>query len=352
MADVCVRKNYHALDLAKFICALTIISSHFASEWGHFPQIVDYAFSIYVIACPFFFCCSGFLFFNKLKSLATKEQKKEYFIHYEKRIWIMYGCWTLVYLPFLVLSWKMQGVLNIDTILRYLHKCLVIQTYPTIWFLPALAVGVAIVYFLHTRISKKSLIAIAVVLYVFGMFGYTYNFAIANTPIQEFYDVYNNLFFTVRNGVFNATPFIIMAYSISEGYNPRETKKSVKYFIGSVIFLFLMVAESFILKMKFNVTGMDIGVFLVPLTYFLMKWCLSLNLKDSKIYLWLRKLSVLIFVSQRLFLTALPTVFYGVFERIYANSYIGLFAVIAFTVIFSIVLIVLSKKIKVLKYFM
>lgn len=352
MADVCVRKNYYALDVAKFICALSIIAAHFASEWCNFPKIIDYGFSVYVIACPFFFCCSGFLFFDKLKSLATKEQKKEYFIHYEKRIWIMYGCWTLVYLPFLIISWKMRGILNINTIFKYLHQCLVIKTYSTIWFLPALAVGVAIVYFLHTRISKKGLIALAVALYAFGMFGYNYNFVIANTPIQVIYDVYNNLFITVRNGVFNATPFIVIGYLISESYNAKESKKSLKYFTGVIIFLVLMVAECFFINFKFNVTTMDIGIFLVPLTYFLMKWCISLDFKYKKIYWWLRKISVMMFVSQRLFLSALPVVFYDFFERVYSNDIVGLFAVVFFTIVFSIIFILLSKKIKFLKYFM
>ena len=48
-------KKYYGLDIGKFICALLIISSHFASEWGHFSKSVDMLFSIYIIAVPFFF---------------------------------------------------------------------------------------------------------------------------------------------------------------------------------------------------------------------------------------------------------------------------------------------------------
>ena len=53
-------KKYYGLDIGKFICALLIISSHFASEWGHFSKSVDMLFSIYIIAVPFFFAVSGF----------------------------------------------------------------------------------------------------------------------------------------------------------------------------------------------------------------------------------------------------------------------------------------------------
>ena len=44
-------KKYYGLDIGKFICALLIISSHFASEWGHFSKSVDMLFSIYIIFC-------------------------------------------------------------------------------------------------------------------------------------------------------------------------------------------------------------------------------------------------------------------------------------------------------------
>ena len=80
------RKNYSALDVAKFLCAILIISAHFASEWASFPTLLDYAFSIYIIAVPFFFCCSGFLFFTKINALQSKEEKKKYFVSYQKRI--------------------------------------------------------------------------------------------------------------------------------------------------------------------------------------------------------------------------------------------------------------------------
>ena len=97
------RKNYWSLDVAKFICAVLIISAHFASEKAKFPTIIDYAFSLYVIAVPFFFVCSGFLFFKKWLPM-DKADRKVYLIGYQKRIWIMYGCWNLscsIYLLFL-----------------------------------------------------------------------------------------------------------------------------------------------------------------------------------------------------------------------------------------------------------
>jgi hypothetical protein len=76
---------------------------------------------------------------------------------------------------------------------------------------------------------------------------------------------------------------------------------------------------------------------------------MHIDLKENKAWLWCRKLSLLIFVTQRLFLTMLPAFFPGIFQKLYSNSYIGLVAVLGITIAFSVVFILLSDKIKFLK---
>lgn len=343
------RKNYWSLDIAKFFCAILIISSHFASERGNFPTIIDYAFSLYVIAVPFFFCCSGFLFFKKLTALPSKEDKKKYLIQYEKRIWTMYGLWTAVYFIHIAYKWVVDKELSVVVVLKYLYRCVVFSSYSTIWFLPALAVGVAITYLLVTKLNKKQITVIAVLLYIFGMFGYTYRFVFEGTPIDTFYEIYNELFVSSRNGVFNGVPFIFMGYCVATKEITPSVKGFFKNAIPAGICLVLLVAEAFILKLKFAVTGMDIGVFIVPFTYFFIMSAMHIDLKENKVWLWCRKLSLLIFVTQRLFLTMLPAFFPTVFGKIYSNSYIGLVAVIVMTIAFSVILVQLSKKVKIIR---
>lgn len=347
--SLATRKNYCSLDIAKFFCAILIISAHFASEWGKFPTIIDYAFSLYVIAVPFFFCCSGFLFFKKLYALPSKEDQKKYFVQYQKRIWTMYGLWAALYFIHVVYEWIVDKELSVINVLKYLGRCIVYSSYPTIWFLPALAIGVAVTYFLVSRLNKKQITAIAVVLYIFGMFGYTYKFVVSETPIGTFYDVYDTIFVTSRNGLFNGMPFIFMGSVISQKDIKPSIKGFFKYAIPAGVSLGLVIVEAFILKMKFNVTGMDVGVFIVAFTYFFIMATLHLDIKENGLWIWFRKLSLLIFVSQRIFLSALPDMFPSVFEKIYANSYIGLLAVLGMTIAFSVVLILLSKKVKIIQ---
>lgn len=345
------RKNYGALDVAKFVCAILLVASHFASEWASFPVLVDYAFSIYIIAVPFFFCCSGFLFFKKWNALEGKEKKKEYFIAYQKRIWIMYGIWTLIYLPFIVISWIKNNVFTFEKILSWLHQSLVFQTYSTIWFLPALAVGIALTCLLITMVKKHWIcVTVCVVLYLLGSFGYSYSFLFDDTFIGRIYGWYGVVFKTTRNGLFNAVPFLYMGYMLSQT-KIEPTKNNFLINGGLAVGCFaLVVMESFLLKLKFHVAGMDFIYMLVPFTYFFIKMLLSIDVKERIVYILCRKISLLMFVSQRLFLTALPLVLPKTFQFIYVNSYLGLFMVLGLTIGFSLLIVCLSKKWTFLKW--
>ena len=96
---------------------------------------------------------------------------------------------------------------------------------------------------------------------------------------------------------------------------------------------------------------MDVGIFLVPFTYFFFKALLNVEIKESNLWLWCRKLSLLMFVSQRLFLSALPSIFPSFFIALYSNSYIGLVILLALIICFSVLFAKLSERIKCLKYF-
>lgn len=343
------RKNYWSLDIAKFICAILVISAHFAAEWGAFPTIIDYAFSLYVIAVPFFFACSGFLFFKKWLPMDQKN-RKHYLASYQKRIWIMYGCWTAVYFPFKILSWVRKGTL-LNGFLNWLHTALVFQTYATIWFLPALAIGIAVTCYLVSRFSKRTILLISALLYIFGMLGYTYKFLIDGTVIGQAMDLYLLVFITSRNGLFNAVPLITLGLVLSQTEIIPSNRAFIKNGLLSTISLLLIVVEAFFLKMKFTVTGMDISIFLLPFTYFFFMTLLNIEIRGNALWLWCRKLSLLMFVSQRLFLSALPSVFPSLFGTFYSNSYTGLAIVLCLILSFSVIFIQLGERVKFLKHF-
>lgn len=94
---------------------------------------------------------------------------------------------------------------------------------------------------------------------------------------------------------------------------------------------------------------MDFCIFVTVFTYFFMLALLHIDLKEHRLWLWMRKLSILLFTCQRIFLSVLPGYLPSVFEILYANSYVGLAVVIGMTLFFSVLIVLLSNKVKFLK---
>lgn len=343
------RKSYYALDIVKFICALLIICCHYTSETqAAFPQPIKYLFSLYIIAVPFFFICSGYLFFDKYFNL-DDSQKKEYLKNYIKRILLMYLSWSVIYVGLRFIAWGRQGIL-LQRLPSYLHTILVYSTYETIWFLPALAFAVFVACLLFKRLSIKKVIVIVVVLYIIGAFLSSYRFLIKNIPvISNVSQFYIDIFKTSRNGLFNGLPFIVLGGAVAA--NKESGKKPLVYLLLTGVFGVLFIGEALVIKRISPSSSDDFIFFIVPFVYCLLKLCLSIELKEHGIYVILRKLSILIFVCQRLYLSALPPFFPSLTEKVNSNPYIGLCVVIALTVCTSLILIALSKKFKFFKLF-
>ncbi len=342
------RKNYYGLDIAKFVAAIMIISAHFVSERGKFAVPIDTVFSLYIFSVPFFFTCSAFLFFVKLNKMTDKGDKKEYFIKYEKRIWIMYIVWSAIYWGFRIADYIIHGT-SINVVVGDIHTSLLFTTYSTIWFLPALGVAIAIVYMLQ-NIKKRNLIFMGVILYLIGCLGYSYRGILESIPfLCSFYDLYEKLFISIRNGVFNGVPFVIVGFFIAKKHCNINMVSNA---ILSVIFSLLAVVEAFICKRYFigSGPGVDTLIMLVPAEYFIARFLIQVDIKKRSIYIYMRKLSLLMFTSQRLFLSAIPIVWPGFMTPFLINTYVGLIMMIGLIIAFDLLIIELSKKSNILKY--
>ena len=173
-------KQYKSLDVAKFICAILIIIIH-TSPFSSYSKALTFGFRniVCVIAVPFFFLTSGFLAFKKIDSLAKENKNKyqlvreEYVAGYLKRLAIMYGIWSAVYFPFVVIKWTRKGF-TIYSVLEYVKDFFFEGSYSTIWFLPALFTAVLLVYLLHKKLSYKTIFLISAIIYIFTLAGSSY----------------------------------------------------------------------------------------------------------------------------------------------------------------------------------
>ena len=342
--------NYNAMDVVKFLSAILLVCAHTASERVSLPGGLDLCCSLYIITVPFFFIASSFFLFRKLEKQTCDERSVSY-KKYSCRIWVMYLIWSLIYFCFIVAKWILNGS-EIDEIVKYFHHALVFSTYPTIWFLPALWIGVSLVYLCRYKWkwSNTMLLLTALLLYCIGAFEYSYHSLSSFT--DTLHEIYTSIFVTWRNGFFNAFIYAFIGYKIATG----ESKFFLINMMGTLIFGILFLVEAFVMKRIVPTADANFLFMLVPFSYFFFSIIYLIKLPESKIYVPLRKMSMLIFVSQRLFLTAIPSVvaigaISGPWDMT-DNGVIALVLVVAEVCVFSYLLMLGAKKIRILNYLM
>lgn len=341
------RKQYGALDLAKFIAAILIIVLH-TNPFSSYSSILNYGFRsiITIMAVPFFFLTSGFLFCTKLNSLDEKD-KSDYFKKYFKRLGLMYLLWSAVYFIFVAIDWVKNGVVLMD-VLQYIKRFFFEGSYSTIWFLPALMTAVTVVSLLRKKLSYEKIFILAIPFYIIACFGSSYYGISEKLPIvSTFYNAYFSFFDTIKNGILFGWVYVALGGVFSE---KEVEQKPLKNLIFTGIFVVLMAGETLIQSyFGWSKNGVDTKLMLLPVTIFLFMLVMSLNIKSGTIFIWMRKLSLLMFLSQRIFLTLFD---WFLAETIFVkNSMIYFISILSLTLIFSVVFIKLSEKIKVLKKF-
>lgn len=345
--SVMERKQYETIDLAKFIAAFFVIILHTA-PFQSYSGALNYGFRniVTVIAVPFFFTASGFLFFSKLNTLGQKE-KKSYVLQYIKRLAVMYGLWSAVYFVFVAIGWVQNGVQFMD-VLQYIKRFFFEGSYLTIWFLPALISSTLLVYLLSRKLSCKAVFWIAVPFYIVACLGSSYYELSMKLPVlREFFGLYYSFFDTVKNGVLFGFIYVALGAWLS---TRQFQAKPIKYIVFIGIFWCLTAAETLIQTiLGCSTMGVDTKLFLLPLSIFIFLLVMSVKLPKSGAYVWLRKLSLLMFLSQRIFLTLFEMFLQD--TLFVKNTMVYFLCISALTLLFSFAFIKLSEKIKLLKWF-
>lgn len=346
------KKQYFAIDFMKFALAVLLICAHASSEKLSFPVYIDIWFSLYIIAVPFFFTTSAFFFFNKAMNEDNKSTRLQYYKRYTKRILLMYVMWSLIYTFFKVAYWVQTDSLTLEVFSKHIFYSITHTSYPTIWFLPSLWVAVSLVYFCwENKMKINSILIVSLLFYTIGWIRYTLpTDSLLFTSVFEWYDL---IFKSPRNGFFNGFIFAAIGAYIALNYSKIFSKNSSSffYYVISAILLGGAVVEALLTK-KFINPQVDANfVFLlIPFTYFFVIATAKTELKPSPIYLSCRNLSLLLFLSQRIFLTAIPVLLPGgVVTAISNNPYVGLLIFLGSTFIFSLLIIKLSSRYKFLK---
>lgn len=270
-------KSYNGIDVLKFLCAILVFIIHippFRGEWSELAKYMNFGLQHFAcrIAVPFYFVSSGFFLFRKMP---LYQLDKDIIKAYCFRTLRLLGTW---------------------------HVLLFVGGTGHLWYLSATVIAIVLISLcLHFRIKLAYIYAVACVLYVVGLLGDSYYGIIAPleniTIFNLLFKSYQWTFFTTRNGLFMGFIFILMGATFA---NCRISIKSRTALIGFVVSMFFLLAEVFLLKYNDIPIEYNMYVFLLPATFFLFSFAITVKLKDRSIYKHLRKIGMLIYFTHLL----------------------------------------------------
>ncbi len=335
------KKLFHGIDLFKIIAAYLIILLHvpiFKSGTFAYDAIRQV---ITIIAVPFFFAASGFVLSNKLKGDFPKAIQNNY-----KK----YIIWSVIYLPFVVFGWLTNNLSPLNDVIYYIRDFFLEGSYLTIWFLNALVFALLIEWILLKKLSPKTCFIISVPFFVIACLLSSYNqLSVDILHLEGISKIYYTIFSSTKNGLLFGFPFVSLGVYIAD--NKSNDKKPSTYAIGMCICFLALIGEVIFRNSLFPANkSVDFALMLIPFTFFSLQFAKTVELKGNRdTYTYVRSLSVLLFLTQRIFIFG-----FEMTDKV-IKAFIGHYIITAIPVIhfilvagattaFSMLILQLSKK--------
>ncbi len=324
LKEAVVTQNYNAVDLMRFLFALTVCSIHVRIGDDHssaFFKMLDFLMGNWAgrLAVPFFFIAAGFFLFRSMELYAPDMSRIK---NYCFKLLRLCGIWFTL----LITSSKLH-----------------------LWYLGSTVSAVILLALLLRRgVRLRYLFILAGGLYAIGLLGQTYVALIeplAGIRVANWIaEAYVFFFESTRNGFFTGFIFVLIGAALAK--HPLRMKMSVAWiaFAGSLLAL---LAEAIAVKKLWDVVFPNVYIFL-PIAGFLLFYIVSnIKLKDRPIYRKLRDVSVLVyflhFFVARIFMKIFHDFSFPFCPYIY-------FVSVAATVLLSFGILKLTKKISWLRY--
>lgn len=286
-------ESYKGVDVFKFAMAVFIIVLHTHPFYGVNQRLNFMADVLCRVAVPYFFAATGFLLEKKISNCGTDIRK--ILRDYISRILKLYVVWTAVYLPIIVYT----KIINCErgvtyALFTFVRDFVFCGSYAHLWYLPATAIGVILVFFLKRTIGIKKAGILLTAFYLIGLLAQSY-FGFLQMAFEESGIIWNALkgikmiIVTSRNGVFFGGIFIYIGVIVAEG----DIQHKWKPYLGRIAAagcVFLLFAEAAGLHKIGFVREEDMYLMLVPAVFFLLIISLQLEMKGKTDFL--RKLSM------------------------------------------------------------
>ena len=283
--------NTSSISFFQYLFAIAVILVHSGRLTSYEPLHFGLKSMLGRLAVPFFIVCASF--FLK-QSLGNSQKMKTYLAKIVKT----YLFWSFVYLPY---AWLFFSSLHLPVYLFpagvlialiYLGMCY------QLWYIPAFLLGLFLVNQLVKRLGMVWTGFLALLLYCWGLIE-TYSAYLDTTSLLKGYQLYSNLFFTARNGLFYTPIFIYMGYYLYDHFHAQAF--SIHRWQKLALAFGLLCLEGIII---FQHEGIDKNFFfLLPfVTVYLVNACLRSSFLKSYDLQYLKQMSIALYFSHPIFI--------------------------------------------------
>ena len=335
-----MKKEYYIFDITKFILSLLIVQIHIGL-FSTYNIATEELFKNLIgrYAVPLFFMISSYLLFDKIdKDHLFSLENKYIYNRYISRLLILYTSWLIIYFI------SLKFIFNMDiSITQFISSYFTDGLYRQFWYLNAQILGTILFLILLRSFSINKILIISIILYIFGLILVPYNSIFIK--IFPFIPKYEGNVLMCRNFLTFALVYISIGYYINLLKTKKINIKLMSYL--SAIFFILSIIEFIYLK------NIDCKYYALLIFILLSSSCICtilprINLKPKKIYIKLRKYSILIY--------CLHTLIYLFLEKglskypLFNNSIIMYITTVITCIIISELIMYIDKKIIKLKF--
>lgn len=283
--------NTSSISFFQYLFAIAVILVHSGRLTSYEPLHFGLKSMLGRLAVPFFIVCASF--FLK-QSLGNSQKMKAYLVKIVKT----YLFWSFVYLPY---AWLFFSSLHLPIYLFpagvlialiYLGMCY------QLWYIPAFLLGLFLVNQLVKHLGMVWTGLITFLLYCWGLIE-TYSAYLDTTSLLKGYQLYSNLFFTARNGLFYTPIFIYMGYYLYDHFHAQAF--SIHRWQKLALAFGLLCLEGIII---FQHEGIDKNFFfLLPfVTVYFVNACLRSSFLKSYDLQYLKQMSIALYFSHPIFI--------------------------------------------------
>lgn len=278
---------FTGIDIAKFVASILVIAIHTYP----FSQISAQLEFVSVdglarVAVPFFFLCSGYFY---VRGAEKKGWGWPVLWNYLKRLLVVYGIWSLIYLPLAIHGAKGIGLRFIGSIL---YQFVFIGIHIHFWYFPALVFSIILLHTIFKRLEFKYVLTLGVLLYLLCMLGDSF-WEVGRLPVfRPVVDLWISRFSRTRNALPGGFLFVaIGAWSAlrQPAYRARTTS------LFALLFLIAWVIESVLTEKMGLARHHNSGVFLAPASVFIFLTVLKWNPRVQFDPAILRNISVIVY---------------------------------------------------------